>query len=378
MHLEKIHEEGSNRCFREQKEEPSMLDITATSRQIQALKNRLEDSERLGDFKIFTRCQALILYFEQRQNIDMIAHFMIKSSESIRLWIQEFAANGIKSLKMKIRIGREPKINKVQCKELYELLQESPTKHGFISGCWNSAMIQELIFRLYKIEYSKKYIPELMKRLGFSFQKAKFELNKAEPKARKKWMTNDWPKLMKIAKQNQSKIFFEDEVSFAMWGSLSYTWAPKGVQPTIKTSGNRKSYKVFGAIEYLSGRLIYQGEKGKLNASTYICFLKKILKHTKGHIILIHDGARYHTAKVVKEFVALKKERLTTVRLPAYSPDFNPIENLWRKAKRLGTHLVYFPTFEMLVNKVETTMKNLSRNNDDILNLFGVYRKQNT
>ena len=125
-----------------------------------------------------------------------------------------------------------------------------------------------------------------------SYQKAKFELNKADSKARKKWMEEDWPKLQKLAKKKDAKIFFEDESSFAMWGSLAYTWAPKGVQPTVKTSGNRESYKVFGAIEYHSGKLIYQGEQGKLNANSYIKFLKKILFHTRGHVIFVHDGAR--------------------------------------------------------------------------------------
>ena len=46
-------------------------------------------------------------------------------------------------------------------------------------------------------------------------------------------------------------ILFEDEASFAQWGSLSYTWARRGHQPEVPTSGKRKGYKVFGAIEYL-------------------------------------------------------------------------------------------------------------------------------
>jgi hypothetical protein len=32
---------------------------------------------------------------------------------------------------------------------------------------------------------------------------------------------------------------------------LSYTWARRGRQPEVPTSGRRKGYKVFGAIEYL-------------------------------------------------------------------------------------------------------------------------------
>jgi len=38
---------------------------------------------------------------------------------------------------------------------------------------------------------------------------------------------------------------------------LSYTWARRGRQPEVPTSGKRKGYKVFGAIDYFSGRLFY-------------------------------------------------------------------------------------------------------------------------
>lgn len=161
-----------------------------------------------------------------------------------------------------------------------------------------------------------------------------------------------------------------------MWGSLAYTWAPRGEQPVVKTSSNRKSYKVYGAIEYSSGELYYKGHEEKLNAETYIDFLKHILKSKPGHIILVHDGAPYHRAKHVKEFINSCKKRLSVRQLPADSPDFNPMERLWRKAKREGIHLNYFPSFESLVQKVEEIMKNFVKKKDEIFSLFHPYRKQ--
>jgi transposase len=43
---------------------------------------------------------------------------------------------------------------------------------------------------------------------------------------------------------------------------------------------------------------------------------------------------------------------MTVYQLPAYSPDYNPIEALWKKIKQNGTHLHYFSTFESLTEKV--------------------------
>ena len=86
--------------------------------------------------------------------------------------------------------------------------------------------------------------------------------------ARQHWLTETWPEIRRVAQAQQAMILFGDEASFAQWGSLSYTWAPKGQQPTVKTSGKRKGYKVFGLIDFFSGRLRLWRGKGTPTAST--------------------------------------------------------------------------------------------------------------
>lgn len=73
---------------------------------------------------------------------------------------------------------------------------------------------------------------------------------------------------------------------------------------------------------------------------------------------------------------------MTGFQLPAYSPDFNPIEYLWRNVKkqahlsgREATHLKYFPSFEALTEKVETTLHEVAQLPDRILALMGRYRE---
>jgi hypothetical protein len=55
--------------------------------------------------------------------------------------------------------------------------------------------------------------------------------------------------------------------------------------------------------------------------------------------------------------------------LPGYSPDYNPIEKLWKKIKKEGTHLHYFPTFEALKEKVEQTLLQFEHTPEEILAL---------
>jgi hypothetical protein len=59
--------------------------------------------------------------------------------------------------------------------------------------------------------------------------------------------------------------------------------------------------------------------------------------------------------------------------LPSYSPDYNPIEYLWRKVKKEATHNKYFQAFEHLVQSVDLTLAAFAQRAQDVLNLFGCY-----
>jgi len=110
----------------------------------------------------------------------------------------------------------------------------------------------------------------------------------------------------------------------------------------IKTTGKRKGYKVMGMINYFTGRLFFQGSTERLTAKRYCDFLATILAATRQPIIVIQDGARYHTAAETQTFIAQHAARLTVHQLPSYSPHYNPIEHLWRNVKRAKTHNRYF------------------------------------
>ena len=154
---------------------------------------------------------------------------------------------------------------------------------------------------------------------------------------------------------------------------MSYTWARRGQQPTVKTSGQRRAYKGGGFIEFFSGAFYYMAQTGKLTSAQYQVFIKKVLGKTQQHLILIQDSASYHTSAAMKQFFAAHAARLTVYPLPRYSPDFNPIEYLWRNLKKHTTHLRYFPTFQDLVNKVDNKLRYFAKLPKAIKGLLGKY-----
>ncbi len=348
------------------------FDINLTKRQESELKNKLSASEYSGDLPEAKRYMG-ILGFINSKSLEQVAFTLQVSIESIRIWVIKYLAYGISGLKSKKSPGRPPKLTKTQRKKLSEMIEKGPESCGFPGSCWRAPLIQHLIQKEFGVFYSVIYLSELLKNMGFSFQKATFVAANRDAEKRQEWVQKIWPTILKLSKKKGACILFGDEASFPQWGTLNYTWAPVGQQPVIQTSGTRKSYKVFGLIDYWTGRFYSQGYEGKLNSESYMDFLSKILKKIAGHIILIQDGAKYHTSVLMKEFFNKHKNRISVFQLPSFSPDYNPIEKLWKKVKQAGTHLKYFPTFDSLIDKVEDMLFLFSTAKKEVLKLFGFY-----
>ena len=250
-----------------------------------------------------------------------------------------------------------------------ELIEAGPLVVGCETACWNSVLIRVLIWREFGVLYNRHYVCTLLHNLGFSFQKARFVSDHLDAAKRLAWLQDKWPTIVRAAKRCKGLILFEDEASFAQWGSLSYTWARRGHQPEVPTSGKRKGYKVFGAIEYFSGRLFFQGIEGRFNSESYQAFLQMIMAQTTQHLFLIHDGARYHTSASTQAFLAAHRDRITAYPLPSYSPDYNPIEYLWKKTKQRATHNKYFKEFAALTVSVEKALAYFATHPETVLGL---------
>jgi transposase len=63
-------------------------------------------------------------------------------------------------------------------------------------------------------------------------------------------------------------------------------------------------------------------------ADKVVAFLRDLLKHLRGKVVVIWDGGPNHQGAVIREFLRRNK-RLRLERLPAYAPDLNPVEAVW-------------------------------------------------
>jgi hypothetical protein len=90
------------------------------------------------------------------------------------------------------------------------------------TACWNAVLIRVLIWREFGILYNRHYVCTLLSNMGFSFQKARFVSDHLDAAKRLAWLQETWPAILRAAKRCKGLILFEDEASFAQWGSLSH------------------------------------------------------------------------------------------------------------------------------------------------------------
>jgi len=330
---------------------------------------------RRGDRRVVQRVTALLLLAEQVP-VERVAARVGAGVSTVYGWLRAFLAERFASLVYRTSPGRPAKLTQTQKQRLCDLVAAGPEAAGYATGCWNSAVIQDLIQREFGVLYNVHYLAGLLKNLGFSYQKARFVSDHLDEDRRRHWRTLVWPAIVRDARRRGALLLFGDEASFAQWGSLGYTWAPRGQQPLVRTCGKRTGYKVFGLHDYFSGRLFAHGHTGRFTAASYCAFLATVLAATDQPLILIQDGARYHTAKDTHAFFAAHADRLTVYQLPAYSPDYNPIEHLWRNIKRRNTHNRYFPTFATLTEAVETALTHFQDHPAEVKQLMGTYLDQ--
>jgi transposase len=354
-----------------------MVRIQFSRQTVKGLQTRLCQAYQQGHVSRVRRISVLLEMGVHGTPVAVVSERWGISPACIYEWLKAFMLDGLVSVMYRPRRGgRVAKLTSTQKKQLCQLIDAGPEAAGFETACWNSILIQTVIQREFGVAYNRYYVCELLRNLGFSFQKARFVSDHLDEARRQAWLTEEWPKILKQAKRRRAWILFGDEVSFPQWGSLSRTWARQGQQPTVKTTGKRKGYKVFGFIEYFTGRFFHQAIEGRFTSESYQTFLLQVLAQTNDPLFIIQDGARYHTSKAMQQFWAEHGERITVYQLPSYSPDYNPIEYLWRKIKKSKTHNRYFAQFGELIATVDQALAYFAQHAQLVLNLFGLYGEE--
>lgn len=175
--------------------------------------------------------------------------------------------------------------------------------------------------------------------LGFSYKKAKGVPGKAKKDDQEQFI-----KEYEELKKRHGKIYFADSTHPQQNPVLAYGWIRTGEEVEIKTNNGRRHLNITGAIEIDSKEVITRTTNW-VNEDSVCDLLKaiKIKNINEENITLILDNAAFNRSCKVRLLAEVLKINL--FYLPPYSPNLNPIERLWKFAKKKVTYNQYYENF---------------------------------
>ncbi len=130
-----------------------------------------------------------------------------------------------------------------------------------------------------------------------------------------------------------------DECEVHRHPHLRRLWRRRGTVVRVSAAGEDVRFTVYGALDYASGQVIWRTAAAK-NADTFVAFLDHLAAVLPtGLIVVALDNVGYHKAHVARRWWGAHQDRIRPLWLPAYSPELNLIERLWRHLKdKLANH----------------------------------------
>jgi transposase len=135
----------------------------------------------------------------------------------------------------------------------------------------------------------------------------------------------------------------------------------------------RKQVSLYGAVSIGTGRLVTMGAS-PFNAETFQAFLKRLLprRRKRRKMVILLDNARYHHARILRDWLWKRRKIVQLLFLPPYSPQLNPIERIWKLTRRLCTHNKYFQTLDDLIRTIESQLTTWEKPNNTLCRLCAI------
>jgi transposase len=229
---------------------------------------------------------------------------------------------------------------------------------------WTLKRLVVWIREQFKIDCCRDTVRKVLKRLGFSWKKARKLLNKANTQKRSEYL-EILKGLMQDALDNDHLLIFMDEAHIHLDTDEGYGWSVKGERFWVSSSSpGLAKVSFYGVYIYNLGqvRLFPSDVANGLNTIEVLQQIRA--EFPERTMTMIWDGAPYHRSQLVKD--EAKTLNVNLQPLPAYSPDFMPVEHLWQWFREDLTYHTCYQNQVELIQQVQLFQQRLNQKPLDI------------
>ena len=329
-----------------------MKAIVLTPEQRREIERRCKETL---DRRVYQRLAAVLAIADDKAR-EEVAQLLRVSLSQLGEWLRVFRNKGLDALCTLHYKGDPGKLTPDQVSQLKEQVG---------TGCFRSTdQIRQWLVDTFRVSYSPSGVKDLLKRIGVSYHKVSGFLWKADPDKQHAFVKRV-ARHKREAKQPdapRTRRYYVD-ACHPIWGlDLVYCcWLLVGQRLLVGMGSGRKRLNILGAYcpddhEYVDYRLT----RDNINGAQFVNFLRLLLSmHPETEkFILYVDGARYYDSPVVKEWLKRHPE-FHLSRIPAYSPNVNLIERMW-KFMRQKALCRWHKTFEDMQAAVSEVLDHLN------------------
>jgi transposase len=181
---------------------PRVLRVHPKTRE--RLEREQREAERDGAYRVAKRIHAVLLNTQGRTS-GRIAEILRAPRSRVADWLARYEAHGFESVLEGQRSGRPRALDEPQQVALADILDSGPVAYGLDSGVWTSPMIARVISEEFGVRYHPGHVRKLLYALGFSVQRPKRILARADPAAQDRWRRRTYPNLKKKPKASTER-----------------------------------------------------------------------------------------------------------------------------------------------------------------------------
>jgi transposase len=303
---------------------------------------------RPGERHGVARRANAVLLLDDGWSCEAVARALYLDDDTVRGWHGRYVSEGAASLADFGWKGGAPRLAADQEAELIEAL--SARLHT------STAEVIAHIERVYGETFSKAGAIKLLHRLGFDYRKPKGLPAKADEAAQEAFIRH-YENLLNGLGADEA-VYFADAVHPEYQSRPAHGWVRRGDRLAVKRGKGRERMNLMGALCLETGGLELI-ETLKMSTATTIELLGKLERHNPGKrlIHVIADRAPVHRGGEVREWLARKGCRIRLHFLPAYAPNLNAIERLWKVMHEHVTHNRYHESFRAFADGIMTFFK---------------------
>lgn len=286
-----------------------------------------------ADWREWRRLRAWELA-QQGWGVNAIARALDASPAAVSRWLGAARQGGPGALRARPRPGAPAKLTAAQKRLIPDFLWHGPEAYGFRGEVWTCRRVTAVLADEFAVRYSRGQVARILKALGWTPQLPITRAIQRDEAAIQRWAGQAWPALKARAAAERRTLVFVDESGFYLLPGRVRTYGPEGRTPVIHEWQTRDHLSVMGGLT-IDGRVVTLARQRALTGLDTVAFLEHLGRQIGGPALVVWDRSPIHRRAEVGAYVeAVGADALAVEMLPAYAPDLNPVEWLWRHLKQ--------------------------------------------